>query len=115
MLGIIKRGIENKTANILMPLYKTMVRPHLKYCIQFWLLHLKKGVVELKKVQKRETQVITGLGHLPYEEGLQLLGLFSLRGGDLIETYQIMQGMGKVDRGKLFSLSRNTRTRGHPL
>ena len=29
--------------------------------------------------------------------------------------YKIMQGMDKVDRGKLFSLSRSTRTRGHPL
>uniref|UniRef100_A0A8C0GWC5 Uncharacterized protein n=1 Tax=Chelonoidis abingdonii TaxID=106734 RepID=A0A8C0GWC5_CHEAB len=31
MLGIIKKGIENKTENILLPLYKSMVRPHLKY------------------------------------------------------------------------------------
>ena len=63
--------------------------------------------------------MMTGLGHLPYEERLQHLGLFSLEKrhlrGDMIETYQIMQGMGEVDRGKLFSLSRNTRTRGHPL
>ena len=32
----------------------------------------------------------------------------------MIETYKIMQGMDQVDRGKLFSLSRNARTRGHP-
>ena len=30
MLGIIKKGIENKTANIIMPLYKMLVRPHLE-------------------------------------------------------------------------------------
>ena len=36
-------------------------------------------------------------------------------GGDLIETYKIIQGMNKVDRRKLFYLSCNTRTRGHPL
>ena len=35
--------------------------------------------------------------------------------GDMIETYKIMQGMSQVDRGKLFSLLQNTRTRGHPL
>ena len=29
--------------------------------------------------------------------------------------YKIMQGIDKVDRGKLFSLSCNTRTRGHSL
>ncbi|CAM5140560.1 unnamed protein product [Eretmochelys imbricata] len=30
MLGIIKKGSENKTDNILLPLYKSMVRPHLE-------------------------------------------------------------------------------------
>ena len=33
----------------------------------------------------------------------------------MIEAYKITQGLDKVDRGKLFSLSHNTRTRGHPL
>ena len=62
---------------------------------------------------------MTGLGHLPDEERLQHLGLFSLEKrhlrGDMIEMYKIMQGMDKVDRGKLFSLSCNTKARGHPL
>ncbi|CAM4694163.1 unnamed protein product [Caretta caretta] len=41
MLGIIKKGIENKTENILLPLYKSMEHPHLEYCVQMWspLLH----------------------------------------------------------------------------
>ena len=33
----------------------------------------------------------------------------------MTETYKIMQGMDKVERGKLFLLSRDTRTRGHLL
>ena len=48
MLGIIKKGTENKTANIIMPLYKTLVRQHLDYWVQFWLLQLKKYIVELE-------------------------------------------------------------------
>ncbi|CAM4645910.1 unnamed protein product [Lepidochelys kempii] len=36
MLGIIKKGIENKLENILLPLYKSMVLPHLECCIQMW-------------------------------------------------------------------------------
>ncbi|CAM4540291.1 unnamed protein product [Caretta caretta] len=36
MLGIIKKGIENKTENILLPLYKSIVHPHLEYCVQMW-------------------------------------------------------------------------------
>ena len=33
----------------------------------------------------------------------------------MIEMDKIMQRMDKVDRKKLFSLSHNTRTRGHPF
>ncbi|CAM5150171.1 unnamed protein product [Eretmochelys imbricata] len=42
MLRIIKKGIENKVENILLPLYKSMVRPHLEYCVQMWSPQLKK-------------------------------------------------------------------------
>ena len=38
--------------------------------------HLKKDIVELEKVQKRVTKMITGLGHLLYEERLQHFGAF---------------------------------------
>ena len=75
--------------------------------------------MELEKVQKRATKMMTGLGHLSYEERLQHLELFSLEKrllrGDITEMYNIMQGVDKVDRGKLCSLSCNTRTRRHPL
>ena len=92
---------------------------HLEYCVQFWSPHLKKTIVELEKVQKRATQRMTGLGHLPDEERRQRLGLLSLEKrhlrGNMMEMYTILHGMDQVERGKLFSFSCNTRTRGHPL
>ena len=47
------------------------------------------------------------------------MGLFSLEKrrlrGDMIEVYKIMPGVENVDRETFFSLSQNTRTRGHPM
>ncbi|CAM4478002.1 unnamed protein product [Lepidochelys kempii] len=44
MLGIIKEGIDNRTENIMLPLYKSMVHPHLEYSVHMWSLHLKKKI-----------------------------------------------------------------------
>ena len=35
MLGIINRGVSYKSAEVISKLYRSYVRPHLKYCIQF--------------------------------------------------------------------------------
>ncbi|PJG57360.1 hypothetical protein CUC53_18445, partial [Aeromonas cavernicola] len=36
MLAFITKGIEYKSKEILLHLYRALVRPHLEYCIQFW-------------------------------------------------------------------------------
>ena len=36
MLGIIKRGVSYKSAEVISKLYSSYLRPHLEYCIQFW-------------------------------------------------------------------------------
>lgn len=33
-------------------MYRSMVWPHLEDCVQFWSQYLKKGITELKKVDK---------------------------------------------------------------
>ncbi|CAM4577882.1 unnamed protein product [Lepidochelys olivacea] len=119
MLGIIKKGLYSRTENIMLPLYKSMVHPHLEYCVQMWLPHLKKDILELEKVPKRAKKIIRGMERLLYEERLIRLGLFSLEKrqlrGDMIEVYKSMTGVEKVDKEVLFITSHNTRTRGHQM
>ena len=37
MLGIIKRGVSYKSAEVISKLCRSYVGPHLEYCIQFWM------------------------------------------------------------------------------
>ena len=34
--GIINRGVSYKSAEVIIKLYRSYVRPNLQYCIQFW-------------------------------------------------------------------------------
>ena len=71
----------------------------------------------LKEVQKRFTRMLPGMESISYEERLNKLGLFSLERrrlrGDLIEVYEIMRGMDRLNSWKLFPRAEMTITRGH--
>ena len=62
----------------MLELYRTLVRPQLEYCVQFWSPHYRKDVIALEGVQRRFTRMLPGMEHLSYEERLRMLGFFSL-------------------------------------
>ena len=58
ILGLIMRTIMYNDKQLIVPLYKAIVRPHLEYCIQAWRLYRKKYIDKLEKIQRRATKMI---------------------------------------------------------
>ncbi len=70
MLGFINRNISFKNKDVILPLYTSLVRPHLEYAVQFWSPHYVKDITKLEAIQQKATKMITSLRNKPYKERL---------------------------------------------
>ena len=116
ILELICRIIVNKEKN-LYKLYKTIVRPHLQYCIQAWRPYRKKDIDMLERLKRRATKMIQKLRNISYEMRLKECGLITLETrrlkGDQIEVLRILNGCENNDINIIFSIKKGRRIRGH--
>ena len=105
-LGMITRSFHYRTKDVLIPLYKTFVRPKLEHASVVWSPWLVKDQQELEKVQKRVMRMVVGVEGSSYEERLERVGLTTLverrTRGDMVETFKTLRGMNRVEKGEWF-------------
>ena len=101
VIGWVARNIITRDQKVMVNIYKSLIRPHLEYCVQIWSPAARHGnwatIMEIEAVQRRFTHMIDGMGLLPYNERLSKLSITTLlerrMRGDLIETYKIFKGL----------------------
>ena len=112
---MIKRTFSYKTIDILLPLYKSLVRTHLENCMQAWSPHLRK---DIDCVQRQATRMVLGWDKHCYSDRLTISNLLALEDrrlrGDLIQVFKNLNRFDKVTSNQnFFELDPDTSRRGH--
>jgi len=116
LTGLMLRTFTSRRRTVILPMFKSIIRPLVEYATPVWNPHLKKDIAEIEQVQRKITKCNTGLSHLTYEKRLLSLDLPKLdtcrRYFDLIECYKILHGLTRSDCHAFVSLSQ-LHTRGY--
>ena len=78
VLGFIALNFRYKNKELILPLYKSLVRPHPEYVVQFWSPYLRRDIDKIAKIQWRATKMIPEIKNQSYHQQIQDLDLISL-------------------------------------
>ena len=66
-IPFMEKGFKYRSRDMLLQLYRVLVRPFLQYCVQFWSPYLRKDALAMDGVQQRLTRLILGKVGLRYD------------------------------------------------
>ena len=109
------RNIISRNSEVMITVYKSLIRHHLEYCCQAWSPKARHGnwrvILDMEAVQRNFTRIIQGMENFSYRERLNKLKLTTLferrMRGDLIETFKILNEFNNYGKN-LFNLSERT-------
>ena len=78
ILGIINKTFDYKNKEVILSLFKSLIRPHIQFANQVWVPYLIKHITAIENVQRRATKTIHGLKDINYERRLRHINLPSL-------------------------------------
>ena len=79
VLGFIAGNFSYKNKELIIPLYKSLSRPHLEDAVQlFWSPHLRRDIDKIEKIQRRATKMIPEIKNHSNHQQKQDLNLINL-------------------------------------
>ena len=117
LLGLIARNFNYRSTELVIPLYKSIARPHLEYAVRFWSPHLRRDIDKMERVQIKATKMIQEIQNHSYQQRLKDLELIHLVQRilrvQLIEVFKYLNRFNNISPIGLFDYDFNDITRNN--
>ena len=111
VLWFIASNFRYKNKELILPLHKSLVRPHLEHAVQFWSPNLRRDIDKIEKIQRRATKMIPEIRNHSYHQRIQDFDLISLvqrrLRGQLIEVFKYLNRFTTASARGLFDYDLN--------
>ena len=117
VLGFIALNFRYKDKELILPLYKSIVRPHLEHAVQFWSPNLRRDIDKIEKIPRRATKMISEIRNHSYHQRIKDFDLINLvqrrLRGQLIQVFKYLNEFTSASARGLFDYDLNDRRRNN--